>query len=147
MLGSTHGRRKVGQTFPKSAVCSLEEQKRPKVLPMGSSASLKNIISIQNQFQAGSTSRAMCPEYFLSFSKRSTVAARIPLFLASDRSLGSNTLICRMFWPETLSTAGAYGPMTSGPVFPPAANPASAPSAPRIASASSRLRRSALAWL
>ena len=33
------GRHKVGETFPKSAGCTLEEQKRPKVLPKGFGAS------------------------------------------------------------------------------------------------------------
>ena len=37
------GRHKVGETFPKSAGCTLEEQKRPKVLPKGLGASLKCI--------------------------------------------------------------------------------------------------------
>ena len=37
------GRHKVGETFPKSAGCTLEEQKRPKVLPKGFGASLKCI--------------------------------------------------------------------------------------------------------
>ena len=37
------GRHKVGETFPKSAGCTLEEQKRPKVLPTGFGASLKCI--------------------------------------------------------------------------------------------------------
>ena len=44
MLGSTLGKRKVGETFPKSADCTLEEQKRPKVLPKGFGASLKCIV-------------------------------------------------------------------------------------------------------
>ena len=44
MLGSTLGRRKVRETFPKSAGCTLGEQKRPKVLPMGFGASLKCIV-------------------------------------------------------------------------------------------------------
>lgn len=44
MLSSTLGRRKVGETFPKSAGCTLEEQKRPKVLPKGFGASLKCIV-------------------------------------------------------------------------------------------------------
>lgn len=46
MLGSTLWRRKVGETFPKSAGCTLEEQKRPKVLPKGFGASLKCIVPI-----------------------------------------------------------------------------------------------------
>ena len=37
------GRHKVGETFPKSAGCTHEEQKRPKVLPKGFGASLKCI--------------------------------------------------------------------------------------------------------
>lgn len=56
----------------------------------------------------------MWPEYFFSFSKRSTAAASVSLFLTSDLSFGSNTLIWRMFWFEILSMAGEYGPMTSG---------------------------------
>ena len=35
------GSPKVGETFPKSAGCTLEEQKRPKVLPKGFGASRK----------------------------------------------------------------------------------------------------------
>lgn len=42
------GRHKVGETFPKSAGCTLEEQKRPKVLPKGFGASLKCIESKKN---------------------------------------------------------------------------------------------------
>ena len=37
----TLGGRKVLKTFPKSARYTLEDQKRPKMLPMGSSTSLK----------------------------------------------------------------------------------------------------------
>lgn len=59
----------------------------------GAGESVKSLILIQNLFQAGSTSSAMWPEYFLSFSKRSTAAASVSLFLTSERSLGSNTLI------------------------------------------------------
>ena len=44
MLSSTLGRRKVGETFPKSAGCTLEEQKRPKVLPKAFEASLNCIV-------------------------------------------------------------------------------------------------------
>ena len=47
MLSSTLGRRKVGETFPKSAGCTLEEQKRPKVLPKGFGASLKCIVPLK----------------------------------------------------------------------------------------------------
>ena len=63
----------------------------------------------------------MWPEYFFSFSKRSTAAASVSLFLASERSFGSNTLIWRMFWFEILSIAGEYGPMTFGPFCTPGA--------------------------
>ena len=38
------GDEKWGETFPKSAGCTLEEQKRPKVLPKGFGASPKCIV-------------------------------------------------------------------------------------------------------
>ena len=44
MSGGTLGKRKVRETFPKSAGCTLEEQKRPEVLPKGFGASLKCIV-------------------------------------------------------------------------------------------------------
>ena len=44
------GRHKVGETFPKSAGCTLEEQKRPKVLPKGFGASLKCIEPKKNYY-------------------------------------------------------------------------------------------------
>ena len=47
-LGCTLGRRKEQKTFPKSVRYTLEYQKRPKVLPMSSSASLKYIIQFMN---------------------------------------------------------------------------------------------------
>ena len=47
----------------------------------------------KNLSHAGSTSSAMWPEYFFSLSKRSTAAASVSLFLKSERSFGSNTLI------------------------------------------------------
>ncbi len=37
-LGCTLGRRKARKTFPMSARYTLEDQKRPKALPKGSSA-------------------------------------------------------------------------------------------------------------
>ncbi len=48
MSDRTLGRQKVGKTFPKSAGCTLEEQKRPKVLPKAFEASLNCIVPDKN---------------------------------------------------------------------------------------------------
>lgn|GEM_PF-894328 len=48
MSDRTLGRQKVGKTFPKSAGCTLEEQKRPKVLPKAFEASLNCIVPLLN---------------------------------------------------------------------------------------------------
>ena len=67
MSDRTLGRQKVGKTFPKSAGCTLEEQKRPKVLPKAFEASLNCIVPFY--FCAKSLRQAQWPVYTLSVKK------------------------------------------------------------------------------